>query len=298
MKVLVTGASGQLGAELCTQLATGISPLGAIPAEFHGANVLAADLDSLDITDRKAVRALMSSEQPDIVFNCAAMTQVDLCETELDAAMRANAIGPRNMAESCAETGALLLHVSTDYVFSGEGSVPYAEWDTCAPASIYGKSKRLGEEYVCASGCRHAIIRTAWLYGRTGHNFVRTMQKAGRERDTIRVVNDQRGNPTNASDLAWHMLCLAAAGETGIFHITGNGECSWYEFAREIMRLSGLACEVLPCTSAEYPSAVKRPTYSALSHGMLRVTIGDRMRPWREALADFLHDHSPEGKNG
>ena len=288
MNILITGARGQLGAELTALLEGGVSPLGGIPGSLRECRVIAADADMLDITDQAAVRRFIDKRRPRLVVNCAAKTNVDRCETEADEAMRVNALGPRYLAEACADTGAELVQVSTDYVFPGDASAPYAEWDVCGPTSMYGKSKLLGEQYVRESGCRCYIVRTAWLYGRTGRNFVRTVLRVARERGALQVVNDQRGSPTNAADLAWHILRIADSAQYGVYHVTGGGECSWYEFACEIVRLSGLSCTVTPCTSDEYPSPVKRPAYSALEHRMLRCTVGDRMRPWQEALADFM----------
>jgi dTDP-4-dehydrorhamnose reductase len=213
---------------------------------------------------------------------------VNLCETEQQAAFRANALGPRNLALAAEKTGAKLLHVSTDYVFSGDGSRPYAEWEQPCPQSVYGKTKYLGEEYVKQFCSRYFIVRTAWLYGYTGGNFVKTMLRIAREKGSCRVVNDQRGNPTNAADLAHHLLKLLTTEEYGVYHATGNGECSWYEFTRKILEYAKIPAEVSPCTTAEYPTPAKRPAYSALDHAMLRATVGDEFRPWEDALRAFF----------
>ena len=216
------------------------------------------------------------------------MTAVDACQSDPETAMRVNAVGPRNLAMAAAGAGACLVHVSTDYVFSGDASVPYREWDVCCPRTVYGKSKLLGERYVEQFCDRYFIVRTAWLYGLTGKNFVKTMRRLGAEKSSVRVVNDQRGNPTNAEDLAYHLLLLAAGRDYGIYHCTGKGECSWYEFARRIMELSGLDCMVEPCSTEEYAAAAPRPAYSSLDNLMLRVTVGDRMRDWDEALRSYI----------
>ncbi len=294
LTILITGANGQLGQELTEMLRTGHSEIGDIPAAYQGANLILADIDTVDITDTVAVFAFVDQCRPDVIFNCAAMTNVNGCESDYASAMRINAIGVRNLARAAEKAGAKFVHVSTDYVFSGEMQAkPYCEWDLPAPNTVYGKSKWLGEQYAMQFCTRTFVVRTAWLYGRYGNNFVRTMQKLGKEKPFVSVVNDQRGNPTNANDLAYHLLLLGLTEEYGIYHCTGNGECSWYEFATEIMRLSGLACEVRPCTTAEYPTPAKRPAYSSLSHLMLSVTVGDHMRDWKDALTAFLTQTKP-----
>lgn len=288
MKILITGAAGQLGGEIVRMLSSGASELGELPSVYSGAQVTAVDVDQADITDGAAVSRLMQTVKPDVIFNCAAMTAVDACQSDPETAMRVNAVGPRNLAMAAAGAGACLVHVSTDYVFSGDASVPYREWDVCCPRTVYGKSKLLGERYVEQFCDRYFIVRTAWLYGLTGKNFVKTMRRLGAEKSSVRVVNDQRGNPTNAEDLAYHLLLLAAGRDYGIYHCTGKGECSWYEFARRIMELSGLDCMVEPCSTEEYAAAAPRPAYSSLDNLMLRVTVGDRMRDWDEALRSYI----------
>lgn len=288
MKLLITGGKGQLGWELCRALESGGTPLGKIPQELSGCVLRAVDVDELDITDAAATAAYIADFMPDAVINCAAMTNVDGCETDALTAFKVNAVGVRSLAAACEAVGAKLVHVSTDYVFDGNGTTPYREWDACAPNTVYGKSKRLGEEYALAYCSRSFVVRTSWLYGAGGKNFVKTMQRLGAERDSVTVVSDQRGNPTYAGDLAHHLLKLAVSEEYGLYHCTGEGECSWYEFACEIMRLSGLSCEVRPCTSAEYPSKTPRPAYSSLENLALAATVGNEMRDWREALTEYI----------
>lgn len=288
MKILITGAAGQLGGEIARMLSSGASELGELPSVYNGAQFTAVDVDQADITDGAAVSRLVRTVKPDVIFNCAAMTAVDACQSDPEIAMRVNAVGPRNLAVAAAGEGACLVHVSTDYVFSGDSSVPYREWDACCPRTVYGKSKLLGERYVEQFCDRYFIVRTAWLYGLTGKNFVKTMRRLGAEKSSVKVVNDQRGNPTNAEDLAYHLLLLAAGRDYGIYHCTGRGECSWYEFARRIMELSGLDCIVEPCSTEEYAAAAPRPAYSSLDNLMLRVTVGDRMRDWDEALRSYI----------
>ncbi len=190
---------------------------------------------------------------------------------------------------ACEEIGAKLVQVSTDYVFSGGGDKPLTEYDLTDPNSVYGKTKLLGENYVREFSSKYFIVRTAWLYGYVGHNFVYTMRKLGKEQDMITVVNDQRGNPTNANDLAYHILKLIQTEEYGIYHCTGKGECTWYEFAKMIIELSGEKCEVKPCTSEEYKDSAKRPEYSSLDNMMLRNTVGDEMRDWKDAIKSFMN---------
>lgn len=303
MKLLITGAAGQLGTELRRQLAEGGSALGPIPEKLRRATVIATDVGAegmraLDITDRHEVAAFVRHHQPDAIISCAAYTNVDGCETNRDAAFAVNAVGARNLALAAEEVGAKLVHVSTDYVFPGNASEPLAEYEQPAPISMYGKTKRLGEEYVQQLCTKYFIVRTAWLYGYAGKNFVKTMVRAGKARGALTVVNDQLGNPTNAEDLAHHLLKLVVTKEYGVYHCTGTGVCSWYDFAAEIIRLSGVQAVVTPCTSAEYkqmnPASADRPAYSALDNAMLRATVGDEMRPWREALACFFENWKGE----
>lgn len=288
MKLMITGSHGQLGNELISCLKSGRSEIGAIPAALAGCEILAVDVDELDITRLDAVRAMISAERPDVIINCAAMTNVDGCETALETAFRVNALGVRNLAVCAEETGAKLIHVSTDYVFAGDGTRPYLEWDKTDPQSVYGASKALGEKYALSFCRRSFIVRTSWLYGYIGKNFVKTVRRVLREKGAITVVNDQRGNPTNANDLAHHLLKLAVTQEYGIYHCTGAGECSWYEFACEIAALSGFAGAVKPCTSEEYPSPTKRPAYSSLRNLALECTVGDEMRSWQTALEEYI----------
>lgn len=293
MKILITGANGQLGSELRRCFAAGASRLGPLPAKLRHATVIATDVDTLDITNRHEVAAFVRHHAPDAIISCAAYTNVDGCETDPQGAFAVNAVGARNLAMAAEEVDAKLCHVSTDYVFDGGAKAPVGEYEQPAPRSVYGKTKLLGEEYV-RQMCSHSfIVRTAWLYGAEGNNFVKTMLRLAREKGGATVVNDQFGNPTNAADLAHTILQLLVTKEYGVYHCTGNGVCSWYEFACEIIRLSGLSAVITPCTTEEYlANATKqiapRPAYSALDHVMLRATVGDEMRDWKTALADFF----------
>ena len=229
MKILITGCRGQLGTELQRQLSEEGCAIGPLPERLRKATVIPVDVDELDITDREATINYIRRHQPDTVINCAAFTNVDGCETARDAAFKVNAIGPRNLALACEKIGARLIHVSTDYVFPGtaNGGVALDECAVPAPISAYGQTKLLGEQYVERFCRRHFIVRTAWLYSYYGKNFVKTMIRLGRTHDKITVVNDQLGNPTNAVDLAYHILKLAVSHDYGIYHCTGNGICSW-----------------------------------------------------------------------
>lgn len=294
MKILITGSKGQLGNELQKIINTGEAEIARVSDNIKNSEVFPLDIEELDITKLYDVRRVLNEIKPDVVINCAAATNVDGCESNQDLALKINAIGPRNLAMGCEEVGAKLVQVSTDYVFSGLGETPLTEFDLTAPYSVYGKTKLKGEEYVREFSSKYYIVRTAWLYGYVGKNFVYTMMNLGEQKDSISVVNDQLGNPTNANDLAYHILKLIETEEYGVYHCTGKGECSWYDFASEIMKLSNKSCEVKACTSEEYksmyPNSAKRPEYSSLDNMMLRCTVGDEMRYWKDALKTFINN--------
>lgn len=288
MKILITGAKGQLGKELAVCFERGYTELGTPDVLKEKNEIRLIDIDEIDISDLDAVVSLFEAERFDAVINCAAFTNVNLCESERELAFKANALGPRNLAIAAEKTGAKLVHVSTDYVFAGDGDRPYVEWDICAPKSVYGNTKYLGEEYVKQFCSRYFIVRTAWLYGCYGNNFVKTMMRIASEKGACRVVCDQRGNPTNAADLAHHLLKLVSTEHYGVYHGTGEGECSWYEFTEQIVSLSGISATVSPCTTEEYPTPAKRPAYSSLENMMFKTTVGNEFRPWQEALKCFI----------
>ncbi|MDH4228581.1 MAG: dTDP-4-dehydrorhamnose reductase [Nitrospirota bacterium] len=274
MKILLTGAAGMLGRDL--------------HATLEGRHTLIPFAKSdLDIGDFGQVCRAVDANQPDLVINCAAFTDVDGCEGERDLAFRVNALGARHVAVAAERAGAAVLHVSTDYVFDGKGSVPYLEFDPTGPATEYGHSKLAGEEAIRAHNPRHYIVRTAWLYGASGRNFVATIQRLAVERERLTVVDDQIGNPTWTVDLSGAIAQLIDTGSYGTYHATNEGECSWYEFACEILRLRGLKTPVAPVTSAEFPRPAPRPAFSALNNFGLAV-LGIHMRPWQEAVAEFL----------
>jgi len=292
MKIMITGSEGQLGSELRKILTKGRSELGPVPAALMESELDCIDIGELDITDLSASLNHTIAFAPDIVINCAAYTNVDMCEVNDDQAYRVNAVGARNMAICAERVGAKMLHISTDYVFSGNASKPYSEYDLPDPKSIYGLTKLAGENYVRNFSAKWFIVRTSWLYGYNGNNFVKKIINLAKEHDSIKVVADQIGNPTNAADLAHHILKIAASGEYGIYHCTGRGECTWYDFAVKIVEYAGINADVCPCRSEEYPSRVNRPSYSSLDHRMLRITVGDEMRDWKDALRFFIDNYS------
>ncbi len=292
MKIMITGCNGQLGNELVSILKSGKSEIGAIPKELNDAQILPVDIDLLDITDMVAVSEFITANRPDVIINCAAMTNVDGCETQLETAFKVNALGVKNLSVCADKIGAKLIHVSTDYVFAGNGTKPYCEWDKVDPQSVYGASKALGEKYALSFCKRSFIVRTSWLYGYIGKNFVKTVRRVIKTNGGIGVVCDQRGNPTNANDLAHHLLKLAVSEEYGIYHCTGEGECSWYDFAVKIAEFSGLGDTVTPCTTEEYNAKfnvpTKRPEYSSLRNLALECTVGNEMRDWEIALKEYI----------
>lgn len=292
MKIMITGSHGQLGNELQSILKSGRSEIGAVPCELENAEVIPVDIDELDITDTAATLGFVGQAKPDVIINCAAMTNVDGCESNYEAAFKVNAVGARNLAIAAKSVDAKFIHVSTDYVFAGNGTKPYVEWDQINPQSIYGASKALGEKYALEFCDKTFVARTSWLYGYIGKNFVKTVRRVIREHGSITVVNDQRGNPTNANDLAHHLLKLAVTDEYGIYHCTGTGECSWYDFAVKIAEYSGFEGAVSPCTTEEYNSRynvpTKRPEYSSLRNLALECSVGDEMRDWQIALKEYI----------
>jgi dTDP-4-dehydrorhamnose reductase len=290
MKILITGSKGQLGTQIIKMLENKNSELGFIDSTYSETEIIGVDVNILDITDIKAVRQYMNESKPDVVINCAAYTNVDACETNIDLAFKINAIGPRNLALISEEIGAKLIHISTDYVFSGIGTVPLREYDLTNPQSIYGKTKLQGEEFVKQFSSKYFIVRTAWLYGYYGNNFVKTIIKAAKDKGYLDVVDDQRGNPTNAEDLSYHLLKLALTEEYGVYHCTGTGECSWFDFASKIVEYANIKCTVSPITSEKINRPAKRPVYSSLDNMMLRCTVGDEMRQWEDALRVFINN--------
>ncbi|WP_167477540.1 dTDP-4-dehydrorhamnose reductase [Nocardia arthritidis] len=289
-RLVVTGAGGQLGRALLRLAAARTA------TDYPGAPaVIGYARTELDITDPDAVRAAL--RPGDTVVNCAAFTAVDLAETEVAAAYAGNETGPATLAAACAETGARLIHLSTDYVFPGNGSSPYETTDPTGPATVYGKSKLAGEQAISAIDGNSTIVRTAWVYTGTGTDFVATMLRLERERDTVSVVDDQLGCPTYAVDLAAGLLELAARPDAPrILHATNAGQASWFEFARAVFELAGADPDrVLPCDSAAFPRPAPRPAYSVLSNRSWAAAGLTPLRPWRAALADALDPDQPDG---
>lgn len=293
MRILITGAHGQLGYELKRLLETGQAEIGPISSAYRDANVDYIDIDELDISKYEDVDAWFATHDPyDLVINGAALTNVDGCEQHFDQAFAANALGPLNLARACNRMGAKLIHVSTDYVFPGTDPRPRTEADAPAPISAYGRSKLAGEGLALSANPRTFVVRVAWLYGYVGKNFVAIMRSLGEKYDEICVVDDQFGNPTSANDLAYELCALGVTENYGIYHCTNEGTCSWADFAEAIMQGSGLDCRIKRVSSAEWkemhPESASRPAYSSLENAHLIATIGNEMRTWQEALAAYL----------
>ena len=287
MRALVTGSAGQLGRALRRRLEE-----GRAPEAWRDAQVDWVDLAELDIADAERVDDWFGAHEAyDVVFNCAAMTNVDGCEADFATAFAANALGPLYLARACRRSGATLVHISTDYVFPGTDPAERTESDVPAPVSAYGRSKLAGEGLARAENPRTHVVRTAWLYGE-GKNFVATMLRLAQSHDVVTVVDDQLGNPTSADDLAGELLRIALTEDYGIWHCTNEGTCSWADLAEEAFRIAGSACRVERCSSARWkeinPAAADRPAFSSLANRRLEETIGNHMRPWRTALRDYL----------
>ncbi|WP_195210278.1 dTDP-4-dehydrorhamnose reductase [Actinomarinicola tropica] len=272
MKVLVTGAGGQVGRELVTA--------------FDGHDVVAADRAALDVSDRDQVLGAITSLAPDLVINAAAWTAVDACESDPDRAYRDNALAVRYVADACRRVGAHLTHISTDYVFSGDQDAPYTEWDPTGPRSVYGRSKLAGE---VEAGPDALVVRTAWVCGEHGPNMVKTILRLAAEHDTLRFVDDQRGHPTFADDLAEMIRRLAVERRTGITHVTNQGAVSWFELAQEVMRAAGQDPDrVQPISTAEMPRPAPRPANSVLDNAVLRLEGIELLDDFRVPLARLV----------
>lgn len=282
MNILVTGANGQLG--------TWIGRL----AEGSADRYILTDVAELDITSREAVRDMVRREEVDVIINCAAFTDVEGAEDRPELAELLNAGAPGILAEAIKERDGLLVHISTDYVFGGEFlNTPCKEDVKGSPTGVYGLTKLHGEQAVMSSGCKYVIIRTAWLYSETGKNFVRTMLRLTAEKPGLNVVFDQVGTPTYARDLAAAILDIVEnrkyEGNTGIYHFSNEGVCSWYDFAREIAEIAGNgACDIRPCHSSEFPSKVRRPAYSVLDKSLIKSTFGTVVPYWKDSLRECI----------
>jgi len=278
-RVVVIGATGQLGSD--------------VVEAFRADAVTGLAHDDLEITDGEAVRSTLERVRPELVVNAAAFHNVPRCETEEARAFAVNAIAPRQLARACTALGARLVHVSTDYVFDGGKCAPYVETDRPNPLNVYAISKLAGEYGVLNDGGSHQVVRSSGLYGvrpcrAKGGNFIDTMFKLAAERPEVRVVNDEVLTPTFTHDLAAQIRTLAREAAPGLYHATNEGSCSWYEFARAIFDLAELKTPLLPTSVKEFASPVRRPTYSVLENAALRASGLGTMRPWREALEDYL----------
>ena len=284
-KIIITGCNGQLG--------HAINNLYAKNTEYELVNTDfgVAGVKELDITNLDMVLNLFREEKPYAVINCAAHTNVDACEVQADSAYRINAIGPRNLSIAATETGAKMMHVSTDYVFAGNGTKPYTEFDAVGPKAMYGITKLAGENFVKEFAKDYFIIRTAWLYGE-GKNFVKTMLRLSESHDQITVVNDQIGSPTSAEELAKAVAYLPPTENYGLFHGTCEGQCSWADFTKEIFRLAGKSTQVIPVSTEEYirmnPNSASRPAYSVLENYMFKLTTNFSYATWQEAIAKYM----------
>ena len=286
-KVLVTGCNGQLGRAIRKEYADE-------NVEFINTDIVESEgVVSLDITDVDAVLNLARDKKPDVIFNCAAHTNVDKCEEQWDLAYKINALGPRNLSIAARELDAKMIHVSTDYVFEGNGTKPYTEFDEPNPVSAYGKTKLEGEKFVKEFAPKHFILRTAWLYG-DGKNFVKTMLKLSENHDEVSVVCDQLGSPTSATELAKMIHYLEGTENYGLFHATCEGDTNWADFTEEIFKKTGKTTKVNHVTSVQYkemnPASANRPAYSILDNYMLRLTSDYRMADWHDALDVYLKE--------
>lgn len=289
-KILVTGCNGQLGRAIRKEYEQD-------EVQFINTDVVEGDrVTALDITDIDAVLTLVKAEKPDVIINCAAHTNVDACEQQWDLAYKINAIGPRNLSIAANEVDAKMIHVSTDYVFEGNGTRPYTEFDEPNPVSAYGKTKLEGERFVQQFAKKFFICRTAWLYG-DGKNFVKTMLRLSESHDEVSVVCDQLGSPTSAVELARMIRHLEGTENYGIFHATCEGDTNWADFTEEIFRMAGKTTKVNHVTSEQYaqmnPASAKRPAYSILENYMLKLTSDYKMADWKDALKVYM-DNIPE----
>ena len=277
-RILITGCHGQLG-----------KALNLFYNDKSDVQIMNTDVDELNITDAEAVMKTVCDFQPDIIMNCAAHTQVDACETDKDRAYQLNAEGPRNLSIAANTVDAVLVHISSDYVFDGEKTVPYTEKDSYNPQTVYGETKLAGDKFVESIAKKYFIVRTAWLYG-DGKNFVNTMLKLSDERESVTVVSDQIGSPTSAEEVVKVIALLCESDKYGIYHATCEGSCSWAEFTETIYLLSGKDTSVVRVSTEQYGAPAKRPAYSVLENQKLREEFGYVMKDWKTALDKYLSD--------
>ena len=284
MRVLVTGAKGQLGFDVCSRL------------QEQGIAHLGIDIAECDLTVADQVRAVFSEYAPDAVIHCAAFTAVDKAETEVVICRRVNVDGTRNVAEACKSLNAAMMYISTDYVFSGQGSEPFETDEPYNPQNVYGISKVDGEKVVRSLLSKYFIVRISWAFGANGQNFVKTMRRLGKEKAVLSVVSDQVGSPTYTQDLSFLLIDMICTDKYGIYHATNEGYCTWAEFAQQIMTLSGLNCRIQDVLTKDYPTAAKRPLNSRMSKNSLDLAGFKRLRSWQEALRDYISVLENENK--
>ena len=284
MKILVTGAYGQLGSEI-----------KELELQFPDYDFMFTDVDSLDITSEIAVETFFNNNKPDFVINCAAYTAVDKAETEHVIVGKINALAPKILAKYSNNIGAKLIQISTDYVFAGDTNQPYSENDRVNPQGVYGATKLQGELNCFEENPNSIVIRTSWLYSAFGNNFVKTMLRLGRERDSLKVVFDQIGTPTYAADLARAILSIIQLSEKdsvkfipGVYHYSNEGVASWYDFAKAIFEISEIDCIVNPVLSDQFPTPAKRPHFSVLNKSKIRDNFGFKIPYWRDGLKDCI----------
>ncbi len=275
-KIIVTGCNGQLGREI-----------NKFYKDSKDIEFVNTDVEELDITNIDAVMNLTREVKPYAILNCAAYTAVDACETNQDLAFKVNVLGPRNLSIAAKETGAKMVHISTDYVFNGLKTTPYYESDMTCPESVYGRTKEQAEKMVHQFADRYFILRTAWLYG-DGKNFAKTMLKLSEEHDMVKVVGDQFGTPTSALELVKAIDSLLFTENYGLFHATCEGSCNWAEFAQEIFRLTGKNTKVQAISTEEYGAPAARPAHSILENYMFKMTNGHTFADWHDAIELYL----------
>ena len=279
MKILVTGATGQLGYDVCKQLtALGIENKGLGSKDC-------------DLTDPGQVRTVFKAYAPDAVIHCAAYTQVDKAETEVALCRKINVEGTRSIAQVCNELGAKMLYISTDYVFDGKGERPFDTDAPIDPKNVYGRSKADGETAVCQELLKYFIVRISWVFGENGNNFVKTMLRLGKDKDILNVVNDQIGSPTYTADLAKLLADMIQTEQYGIYHATNEGFCSWADFAEAIMEQANLNCKIKGIPTTDYPTPAARPLNSRLSKRSLDAAGFERLPSWQDALQRYLTKH-------
>ena len=281
MKVLVTGVKGQLGYDVMAELAK------------RNIEAIGVDIDEMDITDKISVEKVIGEAAPDVVVHCAAYTAVDAAEDNEALCRRVNAGGTRNIAEVCKKLDCKMVYISTDYVFDGQGTRPWEPDDERHPLNVYGQTKYEGELAVQENLSKYFIVRIAWVFGKNGKNFVKTMLKLAETHDKLTVVNDQFGSPTFTYDLARLLVDMIQTDKYGIYHATNEGICTWYEFACEIFRQAGVKIEVTPVPASEYPAKAKRPENSRLDKSKLTENGFERLPSWQDALGRYLKEILP-----